>query len=536
MSDSAHSPVQPAISNTEKPSKASSISSGTHVQVRPEADPELERGEKVLLTNGEGESAFPEDKKEEALENAEDDWEHDPSNPRNWTFRKKWTTVFIVGLYTFIMPLGSSMMAPALPDIAKHYGITNPTEVAATLSIFLVTFAIGPLFLAPLSEIYGRTWVLHIGNLLFLAFNFGCAYAPTAASLIGFRILAGFAGSAPLACGGGTVSDVFSERDRASGMAVYSVGPLLGPVVGPVAGGFIAQTIGFKYIFIVIAGLSLISALLGIPILRETYHPVIRLRRAKHSADPEKASQMHPHLIQEHGSELHRVWIDMTRPFILLTRSIICFLLSLYMALMYGGCIRDVVVHHASIILCSPPSPIYGFSTGIGGLAYIGLGVGFLLATLFGASSADGMYANLVEKNGGKRKPEFRLPALVFGSLFVPIGLFWYGWSAQAKIHWIMPIIGSGIFGFGMMTTFLPIQLYLVDTFTFAASALAAASVFRSMLGFAFPLFGAQMFDALGLGGGNSLLAGLAIVIGIPFPIWLWFNGEALRAKSVLSR
>lgn len=46
-----------------------------------------------------------------------------------------------------------------------------------------------------------------------------------------------------------------------------------------------------------------------------------------------------------------------------------------------------------------------------------------------------------------------RIPALFFGSFFVPIGLFWYGWSAQAKIHWIMPIIGSGIFGFGMMTT-----------------------------------------------------------------------------------
>lgn len=51
------------------------------------------------------------------------------------------------------------MMAPALPDIAVHYNITSQTVIAATLSVFLVTFAIGPLFLAPLSEIYGRTWV-----------------------------------------------------------------------------------------------------------------------------------------------------------------------------------------------------------------------------------------------------------------------------------------------------------------------------------------------------------------------------------------
>lgn len=103
----------------------------------------------------------------------------------------------------------------------------------------------------------------------------------------------------------------------------------------------------------------------------------------------------------------------------------------------------------------------------------------------------------------------------------------------------------------------LPIQLYLVDTFTYAASALAAASVssnttyyacstrliydfprqvFRSMLGFAFPLFGAQMYAALGNGGGNSLLAGLAIILGIPFPVWLWFHGEKIRLRSKLSR
>ena len=51
------------------------------------------------------------------------------------------------------------MMAPGLPDLASKYGITSPTILALTLSIFLLSFAIGPLFLGPLSEMYGRTWV-----------------------------------------------------------------------------------------------------------------------------------------------------------------------------------------------------------------------------------------------------------------------------------------------------------------------------------------------------------------------------------------
>ncbi|KAJ7633791.1 hypothetical protein DFH06DRAFT_1479413 [Mycena polygramma] len=55
-----------------------------------------------------------------------------------------------------------------------------------------------------------------------------------------------------------------------------------------------------------------------------------------------------------------------------------------------------------------------------------------------------------------------------------------------------------GIFGFGMMSTFLPIQLYLVDAFTYAASASSAAAVFRCLFGFVFPLFGQQMFGETG--------------------------------------
>ena len=99
-----------------------------------------------------------------------------------------------------------------------------------------------------------------------------------------------------------------------------------------------------------------------------------------------------------------------------------------------------------------------------------------------------------------------------------------------------MPIIGAGIFGFAMMGCFLPIQLYLVGAFQYAASAVAAACELRSLMGFAFPLFGQQMFDALGNGPGYSLLAGLAIVTGIPFPIWIYYCGEKIRLRSDLNR
>ncbi|KAF9073047.1 multidrug resistance protein 4 [Rhodocollybia butyracea] len=483
------------------------------------------------VPNGHGESAIPDDKKEEAIENVQDDWEDDEINPRNWSTTKKWTSIGIVSLYTFVSPLSSSMMAPGLPDLAIKYGVTSDTLISLMLSVFLITFALGPLILAPLSEIYGRTWVLHAGAFFTLAFNLGCAFAPTAGSFIGFRTLSGFSASAPIACGGGSVGDVFSERDRAFAMAVYSLGPLIGPAVGPIIGGFVAQSIGAKYIFVIIAGLSAISLVFGIPLLKETYAPVIRARRALAEGDVEKAKHAHGPISNMTKSQY--LWMNFSRPLILLTRSFICFILSLYMAFMYG------IYYLMFTTFPTLFSDVYGFDTEIGGLVYLGLGIGFIVATLFGAKQANQiyLYARFPEKNGGKGTPEMRIPALAFGSLWVPVGMFWFGWSAQAKIHWIMPIIGSGIFGFGehCWRLSLPIQLYLVDAFQYAASALAAASVMRSLFGFAFPLFATQMFAALGYGGGGSLLGGLAIVLGIPFPIWIYYKGEGMRARSSLT-
>ncbi|KAM6492968.1 multidrug resistance protein 4 [Amanita muscaria] len=459
-------------------------------------------------------------------EAAIDDWDSDPDNARNWPLGKKWIAVGVVSLYTFIPPLASSMMAPGLPEVALQYHINSATVLALTLSVFLLSFALAPLILAPLSEIYGRTWILHFSNIFTVIFSLGCAFSPTTGALIALRFLSGLSGATPVAIGGGSVGDLFSERDRASAMAVYTLGPLVGPVVGPIAGGFIAQYIGMKWVFIVLAVVAGLASLIGIPLLRETYAPVIEIRKLKEQAnDPEKAAKLRK-LLKTNESKWQILWENLTRPVILLTRSLICFVLSLYMAFIYG--IYYLMFSTFSALY----SETYGFNSGVAGLTYLGLGLGFFIAAAFGAKTADGIYKKLADRNGGKGTPEMRIPALFIGSVFVPIGLFWYGWSAQAKTHWIVPIIGTGFYGFGN----LPILLYLVDAFTYAASAVAAASVFRSLFAFAFPLFGSQMYAALGLGGGNSLLAALAIVLGIPFPIWLYYKGESMRARSSLTK
>jgi MFS family permease len=118
-----------------------------------------------------------------------DNWEHDPANPRRWSLTRKWLSMGTVTLYIFFMSLAAALMAPALPELAMKYDITDSSILAMTLSISFLSLGLFPLVIAPLSEMYGRKWVLHIGNVLLGVSNLACAYAPNAGSLIAFRFL-----------------------------------------------------------------------------------------------------------------------------------------------------------------------------------------------------------------------------------------------------------------------------------------------------------------------------------------------------------
>jgi MFS family permease len=106
-----------------------------------------------------------------------------------------------------------------------------------------------------------------------------------------------------------------------------------GPAIGPIMGGFIAESVGVLYVFYVIAAISGVAAIIGIPLMRETYAPVIRLRLNDMALDPEKIAVGRPVLTAPHMDKWAYLWVNLKRPAILLARSFICFILSLYMAL-----------------------------------------------------------------------------------------------------------------------------------------------------------------------------------------------------------
>jgi MFS family permease len=121
------------------------------------------------------------------------------------------------------------MISPALPVISKDLEIHSGVIELLIISIYVLGFAIGPLYLGPLSELYGRRVILQISNVVFLAFNTACGGCKTVTQMIIFRFISGMGGSASLSAGGGILSDVWSNEERGKAMGIYTLMPLLGP-------------------------------------------------------------------------------------------------------------------------------------------------------------------------------------------------------------------------------------------------------------------------------------------------------------------
>lgn len=340
------------------------------------------------------------------------------------------------------------MFAPGAGEAMLEFHSNNSNLETFVISIFVLGFAFGPLVVAPLAEIYGRRPVYIFSNLLFLIFTVACALSNSLGMLIAFRFLAGCAGSAPITLGGATIGDAFPADKRGAAMALWGMGPLLGPIIGPIAGGYLAQAKSWRWLFWLQAILSGATLLLGTVFLKETYAVVILERKAaglrKQSGDSSLVSVLHDGL-----SKKDHFARAIVRPLKMLMFSPIVLLLSIYVAFLFGYLYLFVTTFPRVFI------QQYHFSTSSTGLTYIGLGVGCFFGLALAGKGSDVVYKKLEAKNKGEGKPEFRLPMLGISAPLVAISFFCYGWSAQAQVHWIVPIIGTVFFGLGMMPGFV---------------------------------------------------------------------------------
>ncbi|KAH8731341.1 major facilitator superfamily domain-containing protein [Phaeosphaeriaceae sp. PMI808] len=449
---------------------------------------------------------------------------NDPENPLNWPSSKKWSIIAAVGAVTFITPLASSFFAPGVPQVLRTFNETSNLMATFVVSVYILGFAIGPLVIAPMSELYGRYHLYNICNVFFVIFNVACALSTSMGMLVAVRFLAGCAGSAPLTLGAGTIADLFPREKRALAMVIWSIGPLFGPVVGPICGGFLVQSVSWRWVFWIISISGGVFGLLLFAVGCETYPPIILERKAAALRKNTGNLKIRSKLAKDIPAR--DIFVNaIARPMRMLFLSPIVGLMSLYTAVNYG------VLYLFFTTMTFVFKKTYHFSSGAVGLSYLGLGVGMIVGMVALGTLSDKII--IQEQAKGKALPEHRLPLILTmpGAVGLPIGIFIYGWTTYYHVHWIVPIISTSLIGLGILTSMMTITTYLVDAFTIhAASAMAANTVLRSIFGAVLPLAGLSMYNALGLGWGNSLLGFISFAF-IPIPVLFRYYGERIRTN-----
>ncbi|EGU84460.1 hypothetical protein FOXB_05015 [Fusarium oxysporum f. sp. conglutinans Fo5176] len=398
------------------------------------------------------------------------DGPHDPSNPHNWTKRKKWLSTILVSCFTFISPVSSTMLAPALPDLAKQFKISSDFETYLLMSIFLLAYAIGPFLLAPLSEMFGRVVVLQSANMFYLIFN--------------------------------------TADDRQ-------------------AAGYLTQHLNWRWIFWVVSIADAVVQILAFLFLQETYPPKILKVKARKLRKITGNRLLHTEFEQRDRSFLSLLLTNLKRPFKMLFTQPAIQITALYRAYLYGL----MYLVFASFPMVWEQQ--YNQEPGRASLNYVSLGIGFVIGLQVSGPLIDKVYAILKTRYNHPGRPEFRVPLMFPTALVTPAGLVLYGVSAHLKLHWIVPNVGTAIFSAGLILSFQCAQTYIIDSYErYAASATGAAAFVRTMAGFSFPLFAPAMYKRLGIAWGNGLLAGTAMLICLVAPIVLWRHGEWIRRKS----
>ncbi|KAH9441062.1 hypothetical protein MJO28_015962 [Puccinia striiformis f. sp. tritici] len=451
----------------------------------------------------------------------------DPDNPQNWPIASKWSITVFCSLLTLNVCISSSGASSATESIMAEF---NVSEVVATLvtSLFLCGYVAGPIIWAPLSEMIGRRHVFlaTMGAYTILQFPIALKDSNLATILV-FRFLTGLFASAPVTNSGGVVADVWDAVHRHDAISLFTAAVFLGPVIGPLVCSFIVESyLGYRWIFWVLmigSGVTWIGCLFWLP---ETYSPILLSRKAKKIR--KETGDLKFYSAHEKADYSFKAVVRRTifRPFEMIFTEPILMFVTIYLALVYGllyGLFEAFPVIWGEI---------RGFTPWQTSLIFVGVGLGSILGAALNIYLARPM-VKIVDKWHGYPPCEMNLyGAMASGPLLV-IGILWLGWTgAYASVPWWVPALPTVLLGVTITSVFISFQSYLVDVYLmYAASALAATTIFRSAVGASFPLFMRQMLHGMGVQWACTLIGCFSLLL-VPIPFIFHKYGARLRVGS----
>ena len=370
----------------------------------------------------------------------------DPYRSIKWSFKKKFYTTALYGLFTMGATWGSSIYSSATDKISAEFGVA-PVVSTLGITLYLFGFGTGPMIWAPLSEIFGRKTAVFYPYAISICFVFGSATAKDFQTLMLTRFFTGFFSSAPVTNTGGVLGDLWTAGQRGPAMAGYAMAVAGGPLVGPIVGGAIVDSyLSWRWTEYVSHHRTIIHRFLLNCLNRSlAFSPPSSSSSASSSSTSPTPQNSSSTKRAAFATKLatgplhakHEEWDVslsgmahkyLVRPFqILFTPIAAC--MATYASFVYG-----------ILYLCFAAFPIEfeetrGWNHLVGSLPFLATLLGCMTGAFTNALNTK-YYMGRVTKNNGRPVPEARLPPMMLGSVIFPAGMFIFGWTSKKSIFW----------------------------------------------------------------------------------------------------
>ncbi|KAF3898031.1 MFS general substrate transporter [Trichophyton interdigitale] len=455
----------------------------------------------------------------------------DPGDPFNWPLRKKWWATGLGLLASFVCSTNGTIIAVAHNAINEEFHIS---DVNFSHSYWPTTSwgagaALLPLTLFPIMEDFGVRPVLLTTYFCFICFLIPIGLAQNFATLIVMRFFSG--GCVPIMSDAvaSIVSNVFhGDRARSIPICLYVTIYLVATSIGPVIGASILQFLSWRWIghieLIFTAALFPLF-IIGLP---ETRGPAILRARAKRLRS--KGEKLYTADKLHHDAILYQAILrNVQRPLYMLFTEPVVFIATLWAAFSLG----TIYLFTQSVELVY--GQLYGWDAILAGYVQVAIVLGEIVGCGLCISTNSWYYASAAHNTEvpGTPIPEARLyMSIIGGSFGVTGGMLVYGWTSYPTVHWMAPVIGLTMVGFGTTSVVISIANYLIDAYSkYAASALGAVGLVENTAIAFLPLATAAMYSGIGFQWASSLLALVSFALAItPFVVFKW--GKEIRSRS----
>ncbi|KAF7187652.1 Protein HOL1 [Pseudocercospora fuligena] len=207
------------------------------------------------------------------------------NDPLNWKVWRRDAALLSLGFYCMVGGGMTPILAAGFDDVAEEYNVSVP-RVALTTGLYMMGLGLGSVVLSPTAILYGKRPVYLIAAICFILSGVWCALSPNFASLVCARIFQGFAVSSVECLPSATVAEIYFLHEKAYRLGIYTLLLLGGKNLVPLVSAAVIQSLGWRWVFWVVAmvvGFGLCLLFFFVPETFWDRSPVPHKQRQRHS-------------------------------------------------------------------------------------------------------------------------------------------------------------------------------------------------------------------------------------------------------------